>query len=51
MSRCSLSGVVAVVGGFDLGGSVVVELAVEALFVKPADPAADGDLEIIQAPP
>ncbi len=40
-----------VIGGFDLGGSAVVEFAVEAFFVEPAHPAAGGDLEVVEAPP
>ena len=40
-----------VVGGLDLCGCGVVELAVEALFVEPADPTARRDLEVIEPAP
>ncbi len=35
----------------DFGRGEVVELAVEALLVEPADPAAGGDLEVVEAAP
>lgn len=40
-----------VVGGFDLGGCGVIEFAVDAFLVEPGDPAAGGDLEVVEAFP
>ena len=42
---------VTVVGGFNLGGGEVAELAVEAMFVEPRHPSAGRDLEVVEASP
>ena len=43
--------IVTVVGRFDLGWRVVVELAVEPVLVAPTDPAAGRYLEVVESPP